>query len=98
MKENQEKQKDKPHDRAVRMAELLARPLPQIQPYDQQSDADEELLYAEPFYEELRDSLSSLIEALHADGVPDWDAARGDVAGGLNYDSAVRRERRRQAN
>lgn len=67
-----EKSAPKAASHAERMAELRARPVPQIHDYDLQSDVEEELLYAEPFYDELRDSLSGVVEALNTDGKPDF--------------------------
>lgn len=68
----QKQEKEKSPKREVRLAQLRSRPIPQLQPYDQLSDVEEELLYTAPFFEELRDSLSSVAEALKADGIPDY--------------------------
>ena len=83
MRTLQEQQKEKSReqlgDHAARLAALRARPIPQIQAYDRQSDVEEELVYAEPFYEELRDSLRGVVETLRTDGAADFGAVKDDV-------------------
>src|SRR5690242_15686783 len=49
-----------------------ALPLPALQESDRQSVLEEELVYAAPFYEELRDALRGVAAAIETAGQPDF--------------------------
>jgi HD-GYP domain-containing protein (c-di-GMP phosphodiesterase class II) len=72
--------KERSPKREVRLAELRKRPVPPLQPYDQQSDIEEELFFSTPFFEELRDSLTNVAEALRTDGMPDFAIVKENIS------------------
>lgn len=59
---------------------LAARPVPKLQPGDQQSIIEEEIVYVAPFYDELRDSMRKAVDTLQTDGTPDFGRVKENIS------------------